>query len=231
MLSIYLQISTISGKFPKSVASEMVFFVCEACNETLKRNQVEKHRCHSGYTCVDCSRTFYGDEFKAHITCVTEAEKYEGSLFKKKESKKSPQETWMEAVTTAVENSAEAPENIRLYLSKISSLGNVPRNKNKFSNFLKNSFKIHSDSVINGIWDFLERTAKKSLQESKVDNCSTEVPAVTVIEEVTLTDLRKSKKKRDRAAEGSPEDGVGVVEAVLEASESKKSKKKRDRAS
>ena len=52
----------------------MVFFVCEGCNESLKKNQVDKHasRCHNCYavTCVDCNVTFYGDDFRAHTSCI-----------------------------------------------------------------------------------------------------------------------------------------------------------------
>ena len=59
----------------------MVFFVCEGCNESLKKNQVDKHasRCHNCYavTCVDCNVTFYGDDFRAHTSCISEAEKYD----------------------------------------------------------------------------------------------------------------------------------------------------------
>jgi cell growth-regulating nucleolar protein len=66
----------------------MVFFVCEGCNETLKKNQVDRHaqRCKSCYavTCVDCQVTFPGDDYAAHTTCISEAEKYEKSIYKGK---------------------------------------------------------------------------------------------------------------------------------------------------
>ena len=59
----------------------MVFFVCDGCNETLKKNQVDKHasRCRvcTSVTCVDCSVSFYGNDY-AHTVCISEAEKYEG---------------------------------------------------------------------------------------------------------------------------------------------------------
>jgi hypothetical protein len=42
----------------------MVFFVCDGCNESLKKNQVDKHamKCRDCWavTCVDCSVTFPG---------------------------------------------------------------------------------------------------------------------------------------------------------------------------
>ena len=150
-------------------------FVCEGCNETLKKAQVQKHaqrcrQCHA-VTCVDCSQTFYGDDFEAHTTCISEAEKYEGSLYKaKKSTKTNPQDAWMDLVTEAAQNSSSAPANIRSYLSRMADFGNVPRNPKKFCNFVKNSLKLHSDATIELIWKYLEdlRSKVSSAQESSV---------------------------------------------------------------
>jgi len=69
----------------------MVTFYCEGCGETLKKNQLEKHsfRCRGPFTCIDCSTTFHGNDHKGHTSCMTEAEKYQGKLYKptKKELK------------------------------------------------------------------------------------------------------------------------------------------------
>ena len=64
---------------------EMVFFVCEDCNETLKRLKVAQHLCRcscSAITCVDCGATFHDDSYLQHATCMSEAERYEGNLYK-----------------------------------------------------------------------------------------------------------------------------------------------------
>jgi len=51
----------------------MVFFSCEGCNETLKKNQVEGHtyKCSDCWavSCVDCSKVFKGDEYKQVSPC------------------------------------------------------------------------------------------------------------------------------------------------------------------
>eukprot|EP00968_Pinguiococcus_pyrenoidosus_P013222 scaffold1197_cov228-Pinguiococcus_pyrenoidosus.AAC.8 len=61
----------------------MVFFVCEGCNESLKKAQVDRHaaRCRACWavTCVDCGKTFPDDEYRSHTSCISEAEKYEKS--------------------------------------------------------------------------------------------------------------------------------------------------------
>jgi len=147
---------------------KMPVFVCEGCNETLKKAQVQKHalrcrQCHA-VTCVDCSHTFYGDDFEAHTTCISEAEKYEGSLYKAKKSMKTnPQDAWMDLVTEAAQNASSAPPNIRSYLSRMADFGNVPRNPKKFCNFVKNSLKLHSDATIDLIWKYLEDMRSKTI--------------------------------------------------------------------
>lgn len=59
----------------------------QTCNESLAKKKVATHRCDGGYTCIDCSVTFYGMDFKAHNTCISEAEKYQGALYKAKPTK------------------------------------------------------------------------------------------------------------------------------------------------
>ena len=140
----------------------MVFFVCEGCNETLKKHQVDKHalRCRQcqAVTCVDCSVTFYGNDYAAHISCISEAEKYEGSLFKAKKVKLNPQEAWNLVVESAASDRVnEAPVAIKSFLPSLQKLGNVPRQQKKFVNFVKNSLRLHNESLINQMWSFLEK--------------------------------------------------------------------------
>lgn len=68
----------------------MVSFVCDRCQETLKKAKVQGHlnRCSGPVSCIDCSAVFPGDAFKAHTSCVSEAQKYEGALFKGDKKKK-----------------------------------------------------------------------------------------------------------------------------------------------
>jgi cell growth-regulating nucleolar protein len=105
-------------------------------------------------TCVDCSVTFFENDYAAHIVCVSEAEKYEKSLYKAK-SKVNPQDAWMEQVGRAVSDSSNAPSEIKSYLIKLEEFSNVPRNRRKFDNFISNSLKIHSDDLVNKLWSFI----------------------------------------------------------------------------
>lgn len=72
-------------KFSSSV--RMVSFSCEVCNDTVIKKRLPQHQrsCRGAYfTCIDCSKTFYGNEHQTHTSCISEAEKYEKSLYKGK---------------------------------------------------------------------------------------------------------------------------------------------------
>jgi cell growth-regulating nucleolar protein len=187
----------------------MVFFTCDRCNESLKKNQVEKHsfKCRgcNSVTCIDCGVTFYGDDFKSHVVCISESEKYEKSLYKAKQ-KLSPQESWMKSIELAIDSSSEAPKSIQQYLTKLTDFGNIPRNKNKFSNFLKNSFRLQSTAIIDEIWDWISKRhakettieipepsndviATESLKDTSVTNCNDE-------SDEKVKDKKKNKKHR-----------------------------------
>lgn len=68
----------------------MVSFHCEACNNVLTKKKLDPHRnkCRdASFTCLDCMVHFQGTEYRAHTSCVTEAQKYQGTLYKEKSSK------------------------------------------------------------------------------------------------------------------------------------------------
>ncbi|KAJ1645626.1 hypothetical protein J3B02_001262 [Coemansia erecta] len=63
----------------------MVSFVCNYCQETLKKAKLDMHtqRCrNASFSCIDCSKDFAGTSYRQHTSCITEAEKYEGKLYK-----------------------------------------------------------------------------------------------------------------------------------------------------
>ncbi len=51
----------------------------------MKKPKLDKHyqMCHAAVTCIDCFATFNSPgEFKGHTSCISEAEKYQKSLYK-----------------------------------------------------------------------------------------------------------------------------------------------------
>ncbi|WWC90024.1 uncharacterized protein L201_004954 [Kwoniella dendrophila CBS 6074] len=72
----------------------MVSFQCDGCADTVKKPKLDQHRnrCHAPFTCLDCSTTFRNPgEYKSHTSCVSEAEKYQGALYKGPKKNGQPQ--------------------------------------------------------------------------------------------------------------------------------------------
>ena len=63
----------------------MVYFMCDTCAATVKKNQVKRHKneCRGAevFTCVDCSKNFSGVDLDKHTSCKTEGEKYFGKFY------------------------------------------------------------------------------------------------------------------------------------------------------
>ncbi|GAC98375.1 hypothetical protein PHSY_005969 [Pseudozyma hubeiensis SY62] len=63
----------------------MVSFNCDGCGDVVKKPKLQQHynRCYAPVTCLDCSMQFNSpNEFKSHNSCVSEAEKYERSVYR-----------------------------------------------------------------------------------------------------------------------------------------------------
>ncbi|PYH96890.1 hypothetical protein BO71DRAFT_396677 [Aspergillus ellipticus CBS 707.79] len=65
----------------------MVSFSCEACGDILTKKKLDPHRnqCRgASYTCIDCMVHFWGTEYRSHTSCMSEAQKYQGALYREK---------------------------------------------------------------------------------------------------------------------------------------------------
>ena len=92
----------------------MVFFICEACGETLKKNKVDAHSwtCRGCWVlaCMDCGKRFEGEAYKEHVSCMSEAQKYEGKLYQHKENKgEVKQKSWIEGVQQRLDSTPGEP--------------------------------------------------------------------------------------------------------------------------
>ena len=57
----------------------MPSFVCDYCQETLKKAKLDQHaqRCRNAcFSCIDCYKTFKGTDYRQHFSCITEVQKY-----------------------------------------------------------------------------------------------------------------------------------------------------------
>ncbi|KAK1600260.1 uncharacterized protein LY79DRAFT_574609 [Colletotrichum navitas] len=65
----------------------MVSFSCESCGDVLTKKKLDPHRnrCRGAtFTCIDCMVYFPGTEYRSHTSCMSEAQKYQGALYKEK---------------------------------------------------------------------------------------------------------------------------------------------------
>lgn len=91
----------------------MPVFICEACNETLKKNKVDEHswKCRGCWilSCMDCNKRFEGEAYKEHTTCVTEAERYQGHLYVPKDNKgEVKQQAWLDIMQAKLDTASGA---------------------------------------------------------------------------------------------------------------------------
>ncbi|KAF0332583.1 lyar-type c2hc zinc finger, partial [Colletotrichum asianum] len=57
------------------------------CGDVLTKKKLDPHRnrCRGAtYTCIDCMVYFPGTEYRSHTSCMSEAQKYQGALYKEK---------------------------------------------------------------------------------------------------------------------------------------------------
>ena len=173
----------------------MVFFCCNGCGDTLKKQKVDQHPCRSSYSCIDCNVNFSGNEYKKHTKCVSEAERYQGNLYQGKEDKGAlKQNSWMVSVREAAE-SCKNNSQLKGLLIRIAENDNVPRKKAKFLNFIKNSMRIGNKDLVEKAWDAIEKTGKPQAIPP-VENNTVADNTHSNIENAVAENVKKSKKPK-----------------------------------
>jgi hypothetical protein len=89
---------------------------------------------------------------------VTEVERYEKRDPKGGNVKATPQQAWMDLISSSVDS---APPNLRDFMHALTHLDNVPRKEKQFRNFASNSLNLrgnkNGDSIVGEIWGLLKR--------------------------------------------------------------------------
>jgi len=174
----------------------MVSFTCDRCGNGFRKNQVESHMYQCGsnmVSCIDCSQNFNRNDFKTHIRCITESEKYESksSYVQKANKGDVKQNAWFENVLSAVET-FRGSQRARDLLEKLTEFPNIPRKKAKFYNFMYNSFRSYGvhEGLLGEIWTVIESFDKK--------------PAITPKPPVQKEDESIKKRKLDEEELNEP---------------------------
>ncbi|CAD7936161.1 unnamed protein product [Amoebophrya sp. A25] len=152
------------GTCPHFSPNTMVYFICQGCQETLKKPAVRKHlstRCWgAAMTCVDCSVCFAGDTWECHTVCISEEKKFHGCLYQEKMDKAPKGQLKQESWTKNLEKALELSKGSRVekWMEKIVAFDNVPRKKAGFANFVKNSCRVSDEKAIAMMWGFVEQS-------------------------------------------------------------------------
>ncbi|XP_049645754.1 LOW QUALITY PROTEIN: cell growth-regulating nucleolar protein [Suncus etruscus] len=147
----------------------MVFFTCNACGDSVKKAQVEKHvaacqNCEC-LSCIDCGKDFWGDDYKNHVKCLSEDQKYGGKGYEGKSHKGDvKQQVWLQKINELMKRSNISPK-VKELLEHISGFDNVPRKKAKFQNWMKNSLKVHSESLLDQVWSLFSEAASNDPEQ------------------------------------------------------------------
>ncbi|MEE6462510.1 hypothetical protein FKM82_001620 [Ascaphus truei] len=184
----------------------MVFFTCNTCGESLKKGQVEKHtaKCRSCecFSCIDCGKVFWGDEYKSHLKCISEDQKYGGKDYEAKANKGDvKQQQWIQIIQDLTKKPGIS-SNIQNILNQISSYDNIPRKKAKFQNWMKNSLKIHNKVLQDQVWEiFAEATSSGTGNKDKPQQAKPSAPENDSEPPVAVEEKDKKKSKRERKEE------------------------------
>ncbi|CAG5983491.1 unnamed protein product [Menidia menidia] len=162
----------------------MVFFTCNACGESLKKAQVDKHvnmcRGCQVLSCIDCGKDFWGDDYKNHNKCISEDQKYGGKGYEAKANKGDvKQQQWLQRVHEAMNKPGVSPK-LKDVLRQVSTYDNVPRKKAKFQNWMKNSLKIANTNLHDEVWEILAAADSAPEAKDQVPECKETVAEVPV---------------------------------------------------
>ncbi|XP_023781272.1 cell growth-regulating nucleolar protein [Cyanistes caeruleus] len=220
----------------------MVVFTCNACGEAVKKAQVEKHvnicRNCQCLSCMDCGKDFWGDDYKEHVKCVSEDQKYGGKGFEAKTNKgDAKQQEWIQKIHEVMKKPNISPK-VRNILEQMRVFNNIPRKKVKFQNWIKNSLRINDSNLQDQVWDvFSEATGNISNEkeqdkpQQKEEQESAETGENTKAEENRITEAKterkksKRERKEERQKNKKKEKKDLKLENQAEVKKSKKSKK------
>ncbi|XP_036956668.1 cell growth-regulating nucleolar protein [Acanthopagrus latus] len=224
----------------------MVFFTCNGCGESLKKAQVDKHvnmcRGCQVLSCIDCGKDFWGDDYKNHVKCISEDQKYGGKGYEAKANKGDvKQQQWLQRVHEAM-NKPGVGAKLKDVLRQVSLYDNVPRKKAKFQNWMRNSLKISNTSLHDEVWDIINaadnapeppqetKEAKQTVAEVKVDTNGNENQNVHPDVEEKKKKLNKRERKEARQQKnGKAAKGAEKTVAQEPEEEQLGKKKKKDR--
>lgn len=201
----------------------MVYFVCSACQDTLKLRALDTHRCGASLSCVDCSADFSPHDAQEHNKCITEAEKYEKSLYRpsNKASKPDPQVLWTNAAVAAADACTDKKQ--KPLFARLADYPNIPRKLGKFLNFARNSLGVRDDALLTSLFHQIDEIFRKSAPaKAPTASAAAAAPAAAPPPAPPPAAAAGSKRRRDdddavEPAEAAPVKIKAIIKQVLQA--------------
>lgn len=124
-------------------------------------------------SCVDCNVSFFGDDYRVHTSCVSEAQRYEKTVYRGGgggggKAKLGPQERWNATIARAALPGASPavpppPPDAMRCVGALVEMDNVPRKERQFMNFAANSLRGivpggRREAVVREVWGYLAAT-------------------------------------------------------------------------
>ncbi|KAK1901301.1 Cell growth-regulating nucleolar protein [Dissostichus eleginoides] len=169
-------------------------------------------------SCIDCGKDFWGDDYKNHVKCISEDQKYGGKGYEAKANKGDiKQQQWIQKVHDAM-NKPGVSAKLKDVLQLVNSYGNVPRKRSKFQNWMRNSLNIANTGLHDEVWDILsagdnngnqdaEKKKKLNKRERKEARQQKSGKAVKTAEKTDAQEPGEGKKKKkDRKRKHSSEE-------------------------
>ncbi|KAJ7410597.1 Cell growth-regulating nucleolar protein [Willisornis vidua] len=151
-----------------------------------------------------------GDDYKEHVKCISEDQKYGGKGFEAKTNKgDAKQQEWIQKIHEVMKKPNISPK-VRNILEQMRAFDNIPRKKVKFQNWIKNSLRITDSTLQDQVWDVFSEATRNISNEKEQDKPkqkgeqqSAETGEKTVAEENGITDdkVERKKNKRERKEE------------------------------
>nr|XP_004669883.1 cell growth-regulating nucleolar protein [Jaculus jaculus]XP_044989797.1 cell growth-regulating nucleolar protein [Jaculus jaculus] len=203
----------------------MVFFTCNACGESVKKIQVEKHvsvcRNCECLSCIDCGKDFWGDDYKLHVKCISEDQKYGGKSYEGKTHKgDEKQQAWIQKINELIKKPNVSPK-VRELLQQIGGFDNVPRKKAKFQNWMKNSLKVHNESILEQVWNIFSEASSSEPANREQDK--------QPLGQETKTQAEIPPKVPSSKANGTTEEQAEVKKNKRERKEERQKNRKKEK--
>lgn len=189
-------------------------------------------------TCIDCLKDFYGDEYKTHMSCMSEEQRYskegrsgwdpEKGQGNKGENR---QKSWTSNLRTILAETQNIDSDVRNIVNTILDHENIPRKKPKFINFVKNIMRNRANiHAIDKTWDLFSQALKPTAQEMSQKKEEDKKEDISEdISEDAGEEKKKSKKekKKNKSEKLDVEEENGDIEMAEDDGTKKKSKKER----